>query len=179
VVELLGGLLTVAVVLQAASLGMAMAAVVFALALLAVVFIDLDLRIIPNSITLPGVIVGLLAAILGPMPLRDALLGVIVGAGALLLLAGTYRLVTGRDGLGMGDVKLMAMVGAFLGWQGASATLLLGSLAGSLVGAGLMLGGRGTGRTALPFGTFLAPAAWIALLFGPGLWRWYLSLVSV
>jgi leader peptidase (prepilin peptidase)/N-methyltransferase len=154
---------------------MAAVRLAFSLALLAVVFIDLDLRIIPDRITLPGVAVGLLVAAIGPPSLLDALLGVLVGAGSLWLLAIGYRVATGRDGLGMGDVKLMAMVGAFLGWQGASATLLLGSLAGSVIGVGLILRGRGTRLTALPFGTFLAPAAWIVLLLGSSLWRWYIG----
>lgn len=177
-VEFLGGILTVATVLRAPSLGMAAVQLVFALALLAVVFIDLDLRIIPDRITLPGVAIGLLAAAFGSPRLLDALLGVLVGAGSLLLLAIGYRAATGRDGLGMGDVKLMAMVGAFLGWQGASATLLVGSLVGSLFGGSLMLRGRGTRLTALPFGTFLAPAAWIVLFFGSGFWRWYLATLG-
>ncbi|MBD3237880.1 MAG: prepilin peptidase [Candidatus Eisenbacteria bacterium] len=179
IVELLGGLLTVGTVLQAEWMGVGwgvgLARLLFALALLAVIFIDLDLQIIPDWITLPGIAAGLLSAAWGPLGLVDALLGVLVGAGALLLLALGYRAATGRDGLGMGDVKLMAMVGAFLGWQGASATLLLGSLAGSAVGVALVLRGRGTRRTALPFGTFLAPAAWVVLFLGSVLWSWYVA----
>jgi leader peptidase (prepilin peptidase)/N-methyltransferase len=150
--------------------------VIFALALLAVVFIDLDFRIIPDRITLPGTILGVLWALCGPFPLLDSLLGVLTGGGGLLLIALGYQRVTGREGLGMGDVKLMAMVGAFLGWQGALGTVLCGSLVGSLVGGALILGGRGTRLTALPFGTFLAPAAWLVLFVGHDLWAAYLSL---
>jgi leader peptidase (prepilin peptidase)/N-methyltransferase len=77
----------------------------------------------------------------------------------------------------MGDVKLMAMVGAFLGWQGALITLILGSLVGSLIGGLLIASRRGTRLTALPFGSFLAPAAWAALFVGPWLWQAYLHLL--
>jgi prepilin signal peptidase PulO-like enzyme (type II secretory pathway) len=109
--------------------------------------------------------------------LLAAALTVLVGGGGLFLIAVGYRRITGREGLGMGDVKLMAMVGAFLGWQGALATVLFGSLAGSLVGLGLMVGGRGNRLTALPFGTFLAPAAWVVLFAGEVLWARYLALL--
>ena len=148
----------------------------FSLALLAVVFIDLDFRIIPDSITLPGTILGLIWALLSPFSFRDAALGVLTGGGGLLLIALVYQRITGREGLGMGDVKLMAMVGAFLGWQGALGTVLCGSLVGSLVGGALVLRGRGTRLTALPFGTFLAPAAWLVLFLGHQIWNAYLSL---
>lgn len=77
----------------------------------------------------------------------------------------------------MGDVKLMGMVGAFVGWQGALLTLILGSLAGSMVGGALIASRRGTRHTALPFGSFLAPAGWVALLLGPVLWEAYLRLL--
>ncbi|MCK4303315.1 MAG: prepilin peptidase [Candidatus Eisenbacteria sp.] len=176
IVELLGGLLTLLAVRLAPSPETSLVWMLFALALLAVVFIDLDFRIIPDWITLPGTLIGLLWALMGAFPLRDALLGVVAGGGGLLLIALVYQWVTGREGLGMGDVKLMAMVGAYLGWQGALGTLLLGSLVGSLVGGGLVLRGKGTRLTALPFGTFLAPAAWVVLFGGQLLWTAYLSL---
>jgi leader peptidase (prepilin peptidase)/N-methyltransferase len=77
---------------------------------------------------------------------------------------------------GLGDVKLAAMLGAFLGWKGVFLTILLGSLMGSVFGIALLANRRATGRTALPFGTFLAPAAGIVLLAGPRIWAWYLGL---
>jgi leader peptidase (prepilin peptidase) / N-methyltransferase len=153
--------------------------VAFVLALLAVLFIDLDHRIIPDTITIPGTVLGLLWALAGPLPFKDALLGVAAGGGGLLAVAYGYQLITGREGLGMGDVKLMAMVGAFLGWQGALGTILCGSFVGTLVGVGLMLRGQGNRRTALPFGTFLAPAAWVVLFAGNVLWETYLRLLPL
>jgi leader peptidase (prepilin peptidase) / N-methyltransferase len=177
-VEALGAGLVGGVVWLAASPGMALAWAAFALALLAVLFIDYDFQIIPDVITLPGIALGLVAAVWGPLPVKDALIGLAVGGGGLLLVAEGYRRIARREGLGLGDVKLMAMVGAFLGWHGALATLVLGSFAGSLVGVALIASRRGTRLTALPFGSFLAPAAWAALFFGPWLWRAYLRLLA-
>jgi leader peptidase (prepilin peptidase) / N-methyltransferase len=176
VVEALGAGLTVAAVLTAATPLDALARTILVLALLAVVFIDFDHRIIPDAITLPGTVVGLLGSLVGPLSVLDAVLGVAAGGGGLLLIAWGYQRVTGREGLGMGDVKLMAMVGAFLGWAGALGTVLLGSLAGSLLGLGLILSGRGNRFTALPFGTFLAPAAWFILFLGAEVGHRYLAL---
>lgn len=178
-VEALGAALTVSAFALAPTPIAAALWSAFALALLAVLFIDFDHRIIPDSITLPGTVLGLLAAWWwGPRSLPDALWGVAAGAGGLLLVGLLYRAGTGREGLGLGDVKLMAMVGAFCGWHGALATLVLGSLAGSLAGVGLMLAGRGDGRTALPFGSFLAPAGWVVLFAGEWLWASYLRLLG-
>jgi len=176
VVEALGAGLTVAAVVTAASPLDALARTMFVLALLAVVFIDLDCRIIPDAITLPLVVVGLLWSLVGPLSVWDAVLGVVAGGGGLLLVAWGYQRLTGREGLGMGDVKLMGMIGAFLGWSGALSTVLLGSLVGTLVGLGLILSGRGNRLTALPFGTFLAPAAWFVFFLGAHLWQSYLAL---
>jgi len=178
-VEALAAGLTLAVGLWAPSAIGAAATLLFALALLAIIFIDYDHRIIPDSITLPGILIGLLVALFTPRSLAAALGGVLVGGGGLLAVAWAYRRVTGRDGLGMGDVKLMAMVGAFIGWQGALATLVLGSLGGSLVGVALIASRRGSGQTALPFGSFLAPAAWVALFVGERLWQAYLGLFGL
>jgi leader peptidase (prepilin peptidase)/N-methyltransferase len=176
-VELLGAALILAVGVHAAGGVAALAAAGFALALLAVLFIDYDFQVIPDAITIPGIGLGLLAAAWTPLAVRDALLGVAVGGGGLLLVAEGYRRLARREGLGMGDVKLMAMVGAFLGWQGALATLVIGSFAGSVVGGALIASRRGGRHTALPFGSFLAPAAWAALFFGDWLWRAYLGLL--
>lgn len=175
-VEVAGCVLTLLAFAHGGTALAALLYMVFVLALLAVVFIDYDHRIIPDSITLPGTLLGLGWALVGPLSIWDSLLGVLAGGGGLFAVAYGYQLVTGREGLGMGDVKLMAMVGAFLGWQGALGTILCGSFVGTLVGVGLMLGGRGNRQTALPFGTFLAPAAWIVLFAGNILWDTYLRL---
>ena len=94
-------------------------------------------------------------------------------AGALLGVAMAYRAIRNVAGMGMGDVKLAAMLGAFLGWKGVFLTILLGSLLGSVLGLALLARRRATGRTALPFGTFLAVAAFLSLTAGSALVAWY------
>ncbi len=146
----------------------------FIAAILALVFIDFDHRILPNVITLPGTVVGLLLA--GPrqsITLGDSLGGALLGAGLLFLVAEVYLRLRKIEGLGMGDVKMMGMVGAFLGWKGVLLTLFLGSLLGSLVGLVIMLAQGKDLKTALPFGTFLGVAAAITLFAGPFLITWY------
>ncbi len=105
-------------------------------ALMAVALIDLDWRIVPDAISLPGIAAGVLCAtfLISGMGLMSSLLGVLVGAGLLWTLGEAYRLARGREGLGFGDVKLLGMVGAYLGWPGALFTIFFGSLIGSLSG---------------------------------------------
>ena len=148
----------------------------FLVAMLIVAAIDLDHQIIPNEITLPGVVVGLLVCPLLGVSRLDALLGAAGGAFLFYGLARTYFAIRRVEGMGMGDVKLIAAIGAFLGWQGAALTILLGSFAGAAAGAILIFAGRADRLTRIPFGTFLAPAAAAALLIGPSLWAWYLGL---
>lgn len=148
------------------------AAAWFFFSLTAVLFIDLEHRIIPDEISLGGTVLGLVLAhwTVGLLP---ALVGALAGAGGLFLVSLAYRGLRRRDGMGMGDVKLAAMLGAFLGLPGVVLTVLLASLLGSILGVGLILARRGEGATALPFGSFLAPAAVFALLWGPRIWAWY------
>lgn len=145
-------------------------------ALLVVSFIDLDHQVVPNVISLPGMFIGfVLAGIFLPTGWVDSLLGVLLGGGLLLAVATGYRLLTGVDGMGMGDVKLLAMIGAFLGWQSILPTLFLGSLAGTLVGIPLMLYRRAGSRLAIPFGPFLSLGAVLYLFVWPQLFSWYVS----
>jgi leader peptidase (prepilin peptidase)/N-methyltransferase len=150
---------------------------VFVSAMIVVTFIDFDHMIIPDRITVPGMAVGLAAAFLGgAVEPVQALVGMLAGGGGLLALAAAYRAATGRDGLGGGDIKLLGMVGAFLGPVGAFLTILVGSVAGTLFACGLMLG-RGASRTAeLPFGTFLAPGAVFVLFLGARIVEMYWGL---
>jgi leader peptidase (prepilin peptidase)/N-methyltransferase len=108
--------------------------------------------------------------------LRQALVGAVVGAGILLLVYGTYYLLRRKEGLGMGDVTLMLMVGAYLGWRGAVLTLILGSFLGALVGVYIIVVRRKDMQFALPFGTFLAPAAFVGLVWGERIITWYLGM---
>lgn len=147
-------------------------------ALVACTFIDLDHWILPDKITLPGIVIGLASAFVVPdHSIVQAGLGVLFGGGVLYLVAWAYLALTGRDGLGGGDIKFLAMVGAFLGAQGAFITLVLSSLVGSLVGIFLMVARKQKGQSALPFGPFLSGGALLAFFFGEPLWRWYFGMI--
>ena len=137
--------------------------------------IDLEHQVLPNVITLPGLICGLVFALFLPPGLRDALIGVVVGAGVLFAIAEGYYRLRGDEGMGMGDVKMLSMIGAFLGWKLTILTLVLASFAGSFAGILLLVSRRGTLKAALPFGTFLAAAAFVASTAGEGILAWYLS----
>jgi leader peptidase (prepilin peptidase)/N-methyltransferase len=145
--------------------------------------IDFDLRIIPDALTLPGIALGsvLSLTLLGSgsfgLDLTRLVLGIVVGGGSLAAIALAYRLVRKIEGLGGGDIKLMAMVGAFLGWAPALLTIFLGSLAGGVFGVALAARRPQGLKTAVPFGVFLAPAAVVAMLWGGDILGWYLGLV--
>ncbi|MGD9905827.1 MAG: A24 family peptidase [Vicinamibacterales bacterium] len=142
-------------------------------ALVVLFAIDLEHQILPNVITLPGIAVGLLFALVGPPGWRSALVGAAVGGGVLYAIAAGYYYLRHEDGLGMGDVKMLAMIGAFLGWQQMLLTLVLASFSGAIVGIGLVAFQRGTMKYALPFGTFLAVGALAAMLGGQPIIDWY------
>lgn len=185
IVELLTGLLAVALY-GAFGLSYTFAvSFVFAAALIVISFIDLDVRIVPDVISLPGIVVGLVFSVIGyfafsdpfeiiPTPL-SSLIGVLVGGGFLLATAWIYEKVTGVDGMGGGDIKLLAMIGAFLGWQSIPLTLFIASVLGSVIGLGLMAATGAGRRLALPFAPFLCSGALIYLFYGQWLIDFYLS----
>ncbi len=152
----------------------------FVFALVVVSFIDLDHQIIPDVISLPGIVVGLLFAVIGygPRPLASAC-GILLGGGLLWAVAAGYHAFTGREGMGGGDIKLLAMIGAFLGWPGVLVTLMVGSFTGALVGLTLMVA-RGTdSRVPIPFGPFLALGGLCGLFYGHEITAWYLRSASL
>ena len=149
---------------------------VFACAMIVLFVIDLQHQILPNVITVPGIVIGVILSFFLPPGWFSSLLGVVLGGGVLLLIMEAYARARGFEGLGMGDVKMLAMIGAFLGWQLMLLTLVLGSLAGSIIGVGLISTRRGGMKTALPFGTFLAVGALVAAVTGDAILRWYLSM---
>ncbi len=152
----------------------------FLCALIVITFIDFDLQIIPDVISLPGIVVGLAASFLPGNPdWIDSFLGVLLGGGILWGIAEGYFRLTGREGMGGGDVKLLAMIGAFLGWRAIPVTLMVASLSGTALGLAMMLR-RGEGRQmAIPFGPFLAAGAVVALFAGEPLMDWYLNLTAM
>jgi leader peptidase (prepilin peptidase)/N-methyltransferase len=147
----------------------------FAATLIVLAFIDLDHRILPNSITLPGIALGIACSIWLPPGWRAALIGAALGGGMLWLVGEAYFRLRGVEGMGMGDVKMLAMIGAFLGWRAVLVTLVLASIAGAAVGLVLMRRQREGMAYALPFGTFLSAGALVASLVGERLISWYLS----
>ncbi len=159
---------------------------VFTAALIVLGFIDYIHQILPDAVTLPGLALFLVYALFRPAPsFRAALVGAVAGAGFLLVVYGAYLLIRRKEGLGMGDVTMMLMVGAYLGgtsgdlWHGllkTVLTLILGSLAGAVVGIFFILKRKKDLQFALPFGTFLAPAAFVAALWGDRIITAYLSL---
>lgn len=151
---------------------------IFIAALLLITFIDIDHRIIPDIISLPGIPLGFLASFVLPqLKWSDSLIGIAAGGGILLAVALGYQLVTGNDGMGVGDIKLLAMIGAFLGWKGVLFTVMASSLIGTFVGIVLMLrSGKGM-KMAIPFGPFLAVGAMIYIYFGPRLIDLYFGLL--
>jgi len=147
----------------------------FACGLIVLFAIDLEHHLLPNVITLPGIVVGLLASILVPPGLWDAVLGTLLGGGVLWLIGEAYYRYSGQEGMGGGDVKMLAMIGAFLGWKLVLFTLVLSSFIGSLVGLALIITRRGDMKYALPFGTFLAIGAIAASVVGERFVNWYAS----
>ncbi len=143
--------------------------------LLVVTLTDFDLKLIPDSLTLPGIVVGLIFhGWLGGAWL-DSILGVLAGGGTLFLIAEIYLRLRKREGMGGGDVKLAAMMGAFLGWKVVFIVLFLSSFLGGLFGAALMLFQKKSGGAEIPFGVFLAPVGFLALFWGEAWIAWYIG----
>ena len=178
-VETVTGLAAVAAVCALGLTAHALLAFAFLCALIVITFVDLDYQIIPDSISLPGIGVGFAAAlVLGQPNWMASLGGILLGGGLLWGVAEGYHWLTGREGMGGGDIKLLAMIGAFLGWQAVPVTLMIASLAGTAVGVTLMLAQRRDSRTAIPFGPFLAVGATCALFWGDALIAWYLGIAQ-
>jgi leader peptidase (prepilin peptidase)/N-methyltransferase len=145
--------------------------------LVALFGIDLEHQILPNSITLPGIVVGLIFSAVAPPGLKDAIIGVLVGGGVLYAIAAGYYLWRREEGMGMGDVKMLAMIGGFLGWKAVLVTLVLSSFSGAIIGVLLLSLQKGDMKFALPFGTFLALGALAAMLVGDPLIAWYVGFM--
>jgi len=147
--------------------------VAFACALIVLFVTDLQHKILPNVITLPGIVIGFVASFFLPPGWFDSLIGIAVGGGVLYAIAEGYYRIRGHEGLGMGDVKLLALIGAFLGWKLVLLTLVFASFTGALLGMALIATSRGDMKYALPFGTFLAVGAVISAAWGTPIVDWY------
>ena len=176
-VELMTGILAIAILFM---FGLTLEGViyfVFISSLLVITFIDIDHKIIPDIISLPGIPIGLAASFVLPaMTFKSSLLGLLVGGGSLLIVAWTYNLITRKEGMGGGDIKLLGMIGTFIGWKGVIFTIFVASLAGTFVGMIVMLLKRKNLRFAIPFGPFLSIGAMSYVFFGEKFLYWYFYL---
>ena len=149
----------------------------FCAALLAIFVIDLHHQIIPDVISLPGIVIGFALSFINPMVnWQSAAIGILTGGGILYLVAAGYYLFTKREGMGGGDIKLLAMIGAFLGWQALPFVLFGSSILGSIIGIFAMLKQKKGGKTVIPYGPFLALAAVAYLFFQPEIQRLFAIL---
>ena len=175
-VELLTGFMLAVTIAYIGDAINAMYAIIFTLCLIALAGIDVNEKLLPDQITLPLLWIGLFANVNGTFaPLPDAVTGAIAGYLSLWSLYWIFKLVTGKEGMGYGDFKLLAALGAWLGWQMLPLVILISSTFGAVFGlAAILLGGRGR-NLQIPFGPFLAGAGWIALLWGDTIVTWYFS----
>jgi len=137
----------------------------FACAMVVLFAIDLEHQILPNEITLPGIVIGFVCAMFLPPGWRSSLIALLAGGLFPFLVAEAYLRIRGREGMGMGDFKMLAMVGAFLGWPLVVLTLVLACVLGIVIGGGALLISRRGMETRIPFGTFIAVAALVCAYF--------------
>lgn len=178
VVEATTGLLSLALFLKAGASPEYVFLLLFGALLIAIAFIDLQHKIIPDVLSLPGIVVGFVFSLLpfSSLSWMDSMIGIAGGGGFLLLVGLAFEKMTGREGMGMGDVKMLAMIGAWMGWRALLFIILLSSLAGSLIGGALLLLSRQGVRTRIPFGPFLALGTLIYLFFGHEIVSWFNQL---
>ena len=151
--------------------------IVFGCAMIVLFFVDLEHHRLPNEITLPGIVVGLACSFFMPPGWMSALIGIIVGGGSLWLVGELWFLIRHEEGMGFGDVKMLAMIGAFLGAKLMLATLFVSTILGSLIGVAMIATKKGSLKTPLPFGCFLALGAIVASVVGDIAVNWYMSLL--
>ena len=150
-------------------------ALVFTWILIALTFIDADTTLLPDDLTLPLLWLGLMANVVGLfVPLRDAVIGAAAGYIVLWSIYWLFKLTTGKEGMGYGDFKLLAALGAWMGWKALLPIVLLSSLVGAVVGIALILVARRGREIPIPFGPYLAAAGMIVLLAGDRLTRWFI-----
>jgi leader peptidase (prepilin peptidase)/N-methyltransferase len=200
-VELMNGLLYLWIVHEFGINGEAFLLMLLCSSLIVITFIDFDHQIIPDVISLPGMLVGLafapffMTALGDPLPFHldsliphagpyltgflNSLIGLLLGGGPLFAIGWLWEKLRRIEAMGGGDVKLMGMVGSFLGWKGALLTIMLGALVGSIVGLSLILLKRQTMEKVIPFGPFLAFGAVATVFYGSDILSWYLGLIRI
>ncbi len=179
-VEGLTAIMTLAVLVHFGPSWQALAALPLTWGLIALAFIDFDTQLLPDGIVLPLLWLGLILSLFGLFTdSTSAILGAVAGYLSLWLVFQLFRLVTGKEGMGYGDFKLLALFGAWLGWQLLPQVVLLSAVTGAVLGVTLIATGRHARGTPLPFGPFLAAAGWISLMWGPQINDIYLGVVGL
>lgn len=179
-VEFITALLTIFPLLMFGFTSYAFAAILFSWILLILTVIDIDHQLLPDQLTLPLIWLGLLFnSITGSIPLQDAVWGAVAGYLSLWSVFWVFKLLTGKEGMGYGDFKLLAALGAWLGWQFLPLIILLSSVVGAVFGGAVLMLKRSDSSTPMPFGPYLAGAGWIALFWGEALIDGYLQLAGI
>ncbi len=177
--EILSGLMTVVVVFHFGATLTTAAVLILTYSLLALAAIDLEHQILPDSITLPILWLGLLFSVSGGLvDAESSILGAATGYLSLWSVYQLFKCLTGKEGMGYGDFKLLALLGAWLGWQAVPLVIVLSSVVGALFGLALVVFRDHASGQPIPFGPFLAAAGWIVLLFGEDLTRLYWGLAA-
>jgi len=178
-VELLTGVMTVVIVMAFGVTPLGLSACILTWALIALSLIDYDTQLLPDNITLPLLWLGLVVNYFGLVTsLQHAFIGACLGYLSLWSIFHLFKLVTGKEGMGYGDFKLLAMLGAWMGWQSVPLIIILSSLAGALIGGGLIALGRDKAKP-ISFGPYLAIAGWITLIWGEDITRAYLQFAGL
>ena len=188
-IELANALFYLAIFLRTGvSIGFVPLAIIVSMTIV-LIYIDLEIQILPDVIDLPGIAVGLIIGLLQlgllyrdltlSVHLLDSLAGAILGGGMLLSVALIYKWFRKVDGMGLGDVKMLAMLGAVVGWRAVFPLLFIASFAGAILGVGLAIRDRQNLQFPIPFGVFLGLATFAVMFFGPTLFAWYRSLLVV
>jgi leader peptidase (prepilin peptidase) / N-methyltransferase len=179
-VELINALLTLFLFLRFGPTFPFLVLFLFCSAMVVITFIDLEHQIIPDVISLPGIVAGFIISFFIPqLGWLNSIIGIVAGGGSLWLVAWLYELLTKKEGMGGGDIKLLAMMGAFLGWKAIPFIIFVSSLTGSVIGVTVMLIGKKDSKLAIPFGPFLAAGAVLYIFFGRELIHWYLSFSNI
>lgn len=173
IVELINGFLTLLLFVRFGPSMTFLALFILCSSLVAITFIDIDHQIIPDVISLPGIVIGFAFSFFVPLGWKNSLIGLLAGGGSLLLIAYAYHFLTGNEGMGGGDIKLLAMMGAFLGWRSILFIVFSASVVGSIIGVSLMIARGRDSKLAIPFGPFLAFGAILYIFYGSRIFEWY------
>jgi leader peptidase (prepilin peptidase)/N-methyltransferase len=178
VIECISGIFAMGVFLKYGLSFEALIYFTFIATLLVITFIDIDHQIIPDVISLPGIPIFFAASFaLSDITLVESILGILIGGGSLWIVAQLYYVLTRKEGMGGGDIKLLAMMGAIIGWKGVLFTIFVASAIGTVVGMLVMVKSRTSMKLKVPFGPFLAIGAIAYMFLGPQLIAWYFNLL--